>query len=128
MPIDPFAPPLFSTSTVWPQISPSFCATIRPMMSEAPPGGYVTITWNCFDGAVCAEVSGTQATERNALATTALCNENFATLMLSSPSLVFKRGMIIASQTHDGDHVARFFCAYAKQPREITKPQRDTRV
>ena len=39
MPIAPFAPARFSTSTDWPQISPSFWAMMRPMMSDAPPGG-----------------------------------------------------------------------------------------
>jgi hypothetical protein len=38
-PIDPFAPDLFSTITDWPHISFNFCAMIRDMMSDAPPGG-----------------------------------------------------------------------------------------
>src|SRR5258708_27543289 len=38
VPILPAAPARFSTTTGWPQRSPSFCATIRAMMSVPPPG------------------------------------------------------------------------------------------
>src|SRR4051794_3186993 len=35
----PAAPPLFSTTTVWPHLAPSFCATMRAPVSVPPPGG-----------------------------------------------------------------------------------------
>ena len=42
-PITPFAPARFSTSTVWPRLSESFCASVRPRMSTVPVGGQGTI-------------------------------------------------------------------------------------
>src|SRR5690606_26380056 len=40
----PFAPALFSTTTVWPSFSPSAWATVRAIWSVAPPGAKGTIT------------------------------------------------------------------------------------
>ena len=38
----PFAPTRFSTTTGWPRLSESFCATTRAARSEPPPAGNAT--------------------------------------------------------------------------------------
>jgi len=44
------APARFSTTTLWPQRSPSFIAISRAMPSVAPPGGMGTIILTGFWG------------------------------------------------------------------------------
>src|SRR5688572_21477967 len=39
----PVAPALFSTTTGWPKVSESFCATVRASVSVAAPGGKGTM-------------------------------------------------------------------------------------
>src|SRR5215218_6851310 len=57
-PIEPAAPPLFSTMTVWPHLAPSFWATMRAPVSVPPPGGNGTIIVTAWDGnAPCANAA-----------------------------------------------------------------------
>src|SRR5262245_23410657 len=46
----PFAPARFSTTTGWPQVSVSRCATVRDVISVPPPGGYGTSRRTGRDG------------------------------------------------------------------------------
>src|SRR5689334_4193019 len=50
----PPAPGLFSTTTLWPHASPSFCAIVRPVVSSGPPGGNGTTSFAGFAGNGCA--------------------------------------------------------------------------
>src|SRR6185503_12764741 len=53
-PTEPPAPVRFSTTTGWPQSSPSFGAMVRAMMSVTPPGENATITRTGLAGQFCA--------------------------------------------------------------------------
>src|SRR5262245_35672949 len=52
MPIDPCAPGFDSIMTCWPHSSESFWPSTRPIRSDDPPGGYVTISRGGLDGNV----------------------------------------------------------------------------
>src|SRR5687767_5372624 len=52
------APGLFSTTTGWPQLSLSFCATDRASTSVVPPGGKGTTMVMVLDGYACAKAEG----------------------------------------------------------------------
>src|SRR6185503_8793846 len=47
-------PGRLSTSTGWPHVSFSFCATVRPMMSVLPPAAKGTMSRTAFEGYACA--------------------------------------------------------------------------
>src|SRR5688572_13550911 len=56
-PIVPPAPGRFSTVTVWPHISPSFCPTVRARMSVALPAVNGTMIFTGLVGYSCADAS-----------------------------------------------------------------------
>src|SRR5687768_2007124 len=58
----PLAPGRFSTTTWTPRGSASFCASVRAMMSEPPPGGYVTTRRTGLAGKGCAPANGASVT------------------------------------------------------------------
>ena len=87
MPIDPAAPGFDSMMTCWPQSSESFCPSTRPIRSDDPPGGYVTISRTGFDGYVCAAAPAAHRTA--AIARTA--HSAFLTGMDLPPVVVLLR-------------------------------------
>src|SRR5437588_7358999 len=64
----PLAPGRFSTMKLWPSGSLSFCATMRAMMSVAPPGAYGTMILTGLAGyASCAAAGVTIASMQNSI-------------------------------------------------------------
>ena len=59
VPIEPDAPPLLSTTTVWPSRCCSGWLRMRATWSTEPPGGNTATRWiGCFWGQACAWAAG----------------------------------------------------------------------